>query len=56
MKSIRYQSSIGLSGTLFAIESCSVDDGKLGFNANRRINAFNTANDCVAHFNDFVDR
>lgn len=40
---------------LFEIESCSIEDGKLWFNANRRINASDTANDCVAYFNGYVD-
>ena len=40
---------------LFEIESCSIEDGKLWFNCNRRTDASDTAHDAVCYFNGFVD-
>ncbi|MGC4081688.1 MAG: hypothetical protein QM736_06185 [Vicinamibacterales bacterium] len=40
---------------LFEIESCSVEDGKLYFNCNRRTDPDDTAHDAVCYFNDYVD-
>lgn len=40
---------------LFEIESCSVEDGALWFNCNRRTDASDTAHDAVCYFNGFVD-
>jgi len=41
--------------TLFEIESCAIEDGKLWFNCNRKTDANDTAHDAVAYFNGFVD-
>ncbi len=40
---------------LFEIESCSIQDGKLWFNCNRKADANDGAHDAVGYFNDFVD-
>ncbi|WP_415909551.1 hypothetical protein [Oleiharenicola sp. Vm1] len=40
---------------LFEIESCSVEDGKLYFNCNRRTDKNDTAHDAVCYFNGYVD-
>jgi hypothetical protein len=40
---------------LFEIESCSVEDGKLWFNCNRKTDADDTAHDAVCYFSGFVD-
>lgn len=40
---------------LFEIESCSIEDGKLYFNCNRRTDPNDTAHDAVCYFNGYVD-
>lgn len=40
---------------MFEIESCSVEDGKLYFNCNRRTDVNDTAHDAVCYFNGYVD-
>jgi hypothetical protein len=40
---------------LFEIESCSIEDGKLWFNCNRKTDASDTAHDAVCYFDGFVD-
>jgi hypothetical protein len=40
---------------LFEIESCSIEDGKLYFNCNRRTSPTDTAHDAVCYFNGYID-
>lgn len=41
--------------SLFEIESCSIEDGKLWFNCNRKTDSGDIAHDAVCYFDGFVD-
>lgn len=52
---LSFRITSGAYPDLFEIESCSVEDGKLWFNCNRRTAPGDTAHDAVCYFNGYTD-